>query len=173
MSFNCYWKILNTPCRFNFYSQIDRHEVYPKPTLKTFIRLERSHWNIGIRSFQILSNELFYSGMIWTLAGCSLTFYLYMFHGSIVLHICISTALQFCISTALQLCISTALQFYSSVVRVLLFICSVVLQFHCSTVLQFCSYTALQYYSYSVLHFFSSTFSLLHCVICNSSVLQF
>ena len=150
MSFNCYWKILNTPCRFNFYSQIDRHEVYPKPTLKTFIRLERSHWNIGIRSFQILSHELFYSGMIWTLAGCSLTFYLYMFHGSIVLHICISTALQFCISTALQ--------FYSSVVRVLLFICSVVLQFHCSTVLQFCSYTALQYYSYSVLHFFSSTF---------------
>ncbi len=102
MSFNCYWKILNTPCRFNFYSQIDRHEVYPKPTLKTFIRLERSHWNIGIRSFQILSHELFYSGMIWTLAGCSLTFYLYMFHGSIVLHICISTALQFCISTALQ-----------------------------------------------------------------------
>ena len=152
MSFNCHWKILNTPCRYNFYSQIDRTEVYLKPTLKTFIRLERSHWNIGIGSFQIPSHELFYSGMIWTLAGCSFTFYIYMFHGSTDC----SVVLQHYSSTVLQLCSSTVLQFYISLV--LQFASSTDLQFYSSSVLQIFSSTVRQFYRSSVLQFFSSTF---------------
>ena len=157
MSFNFHWKILNTPCRYNFYSQIDRNEVYLKPTLKTFIRLERSHWNIGIGSFQIPSHELFYSGTIWTLAGCSFTFYIYMFHGStdcsVVLQHYSSTVLQLCSSTVLQYYSSSVLHFFSSTV-----LSSTVRQCYSSSVLHFFSSTVRQFYRSSVLQFFSSTF---------------